>query len=422
MPVIEPNMEMNWENVAGLLIAAMGGAAVGVERERSSRPDSAHALFAGVRTFTLLGGLGGAAGLLWTLGYAALSTTLLAGAAALVVAAYVMASKKDVGSTTEVAALVVLAAGVFAGSGHWRLASGIVAITAVLLAEKSQLHHWVERVPEKGVRSGFRFALMALVVLPLVPEGPYGPWGGVRPRELWIVVLLISGLSFLGYAARAMVGPGKGSVLSGLLGGLISSTNVTLSFARTSRVEPQSGGPLALGVITACTVMFVRVGVATTLLNPALGLVILPYVGVPALIGTAFAIWGLTRKHDGAEALTEAANPLQVVAALQMAVLFQAVLFALQAVKDWWGGAGLVVSGAILGLTDVDALTIAMAKADVAATQAAMAVGIGCLANTLVKLTIVLTIGRGSFRPAAAAGFALLLAGIAGGFFLGWPR
>jgi len=256
----------------------------------------------------------------------------------------------------------------------------------------------------------------------LVPEGPYGPWGGVRPRELWIVVLLISGLSFLGYTARAIVGPGKGSVLSGLLGGLISSTNVTLSFARTSRVEPQSGGPLALGVITACTVMFFRVGVATTLLNPPLGLVILPYVGVPAVIGTAFAIWGLTRNHEGAEALSEVSNPLQVGAALQMAVLFQAVLYGLQAVKDLWGGAGLVLSGALLGLTDVDALTIAMAKADVVPAQAAMAVGVGCLANTLVKLSIVLVVGRGTFRPSAAAGFAVLLAGIGGGFLLAWPR
>lgn len=412
------NPVINWEQVAGLLVAAVGGAAIGVERERANRPGNAHALFAGVRTFTLIGGVGGAAGLLWTLGFAALATTLLAGVVALVVAAYVMASRKDVGSTTEVAAFVVLAAGVLAGSGHWGLASGIIAVTAVLLAEKSQLHRWVERVPEKGVRSGFRFALMALVVLPLVPEGPFGPWGGVRPRELWIVVLLISGLSFLGYAARAIVGPGKGSVLSGLLGGLISSTNVTLSFARTSRVEPQSGGPLALGVITSCTVMFFRVGVATALLNPTLGLVILPYVGIPAVIGTAFALWGLTRDHAGAEAFSEATNPLQVGAALQMAVLFQAVLFGLQAMKDLWGGAGLLLSGALLGLTDVDALTIAMAKAGVEPAQAARAVAIGCLANTLVKLSIVLVIGRGSFRPAAAAGFALLLAGLGAGLLL----
>lgn len=416
------NPVINWEQIASLLVAAVGGAAIGVERERSSRPGNDHALFAGVRTFTLLGGLGGAAGLLWTLGFAPLATVLLAGPAALIVAAYMLASRKDIGSTTEMAAFVVLAAGVFAGSGHWRFASGIIAVTAVLLAEKSQLHEWVERAPEKGIRSGFHFALMALVVLPLVPEGPYGPWGGIRPRELWVVVLLISGLSFLGYAARAIVGPGKGSVLSGLLGGLISSTNVTLSFARTSATQPQSGYPLALGVITACTVMFVRVAVATALLNPTLALTLLPYVSPPAAIGAAFALWGLTRKPNGAEALTEAANPLQVGAALQMAAVFQAVLFGLAAVKDLWGGAGLVLSGALLGLTEVDALTIAMAKSAAAPSLAARAVAVGCLANTLLKLSIVLTLGRGTFRTAAAIGFAFLLAGIAAGFLLAWPR
>ncbi len=416
------NPAVSWEQIASLLVAAVGGAAIGVERERSSRPGSDHALFAGVRTFTLIGGLGGAAGLLWLLGFAPLATTLLAAPAALIVAAYVLASRKDIGSTTEMAAFVVLAAGVFAGIGHWRIASGIIAVTAVLLAEKSQLHGWVERVPEKGVRSGFHFALMALVVLPLVPEGPYGPWGGVRPRELWLVVLLISGLSFLGYAARAVVGPGKGSVLSGLLGGLISSTNVTLSFARTSASQPQSGYPLALGVITACTVMFVRVGIATALLNPTLALALLPFVGPPATIGTAFALWGLNRDTAGAEAFTEAANPLQVGAALQMAVLFQAVLFGLEAVKDLWGGAGLLLSGALLGLTDVDALTIAMAKSAAAPAQAAKAVAVGCLANTLVKLSIVLLVGRGNFRPAATVGFALLLVGAAAGILLAWPR
>jgi uncharacterized membrane protein (DUF4010 family) len=105
-----------------------------------------------------------------------------------------------------------------------------------------------------------------------------------------------------------------------------------------------------------------------------------------------------------------------------MAALFQAVLFGLDAVKDLWNGAGLVLSGALLGTTEVDALTIAMAKSAAPAAQAAMAVAVGCLANTSVKLAIVLIVGRGPFRPAAAAGFALLLAGTATGFLVAWPR
>ncbi len=400
-------MENSWEKVVGLAVAALGGAAVGIDRQRQGDE------FAGVRTFTLLGGLAGAAGILWT-GYAALAVALLAGAVGLVVAAYVRVGRKDAGATTEAAALVVLAAGVLAGLGEWKLASGMIAMTSVLLVEKSRLHGWAERLPEEGLRSGLRFGLMALVVLPLLPEGPYGPWGGVRPRELWIVVLLISGLNFLGYAARAMVGPGRGYVLSGLLGGLVSSTNVTLSFARTS--ETAAG---ALGVITACTVMYLRVGVATAILNPGLAWVVLPYVAIPAAVGMGFAGWGLYRDRASGGSSELGSNPLQVGAALQMAVLFQAVLFGLQWARQWWGGAGLVVSGAVLGLTDVDALTMAMAKASEETGTAALAVAVGCAANTVFKLGITMVVGRGEFRRVAAGGFIALLVGAGVAILLG---
>lgn len=122
-------------------------------------------------------------------------------------AGYIARSRQDVDGTTEAAALVVLAAGVLAGIGSLRIASGIVAILTLLLVEKSRLHALVQRIDDVGLRSGARFAVMALVILPLLPEGPYGPLGGVRPRELWALVLFFSGLSFAGYIARRAVGP-----------------------------------------------------------------------------------------------------------------------------------------------------------------------------------------------------------------------
>ncbi|MCX6608775.1 MAG: DUF4010 domain-containing protein [Acidobacteria bacterium] len=398
-------MDTSWEKVVGLAVAALGGAAVGVDRQRKGDE------FAGMRTFTLLGGLAGAAGMLWA-DYAPLATVLLAGAVGLVVAAYMRVNRTDAGGTTEVWGGGGGGGG--GGWGEWKLASGMIAVTSVLLAEKSRLHGWAERLPEEGLRSGFRFGLMALVVLPLLPEGPFGPWGGVKPRELWIVVLLISGLNFLGYAARAMVGPGKGAVLSGLLGGLVSSTNVTLSLARTNQTAAG-----ALGVITACTVMYVRVGVATAILNPTLAWAVLPYVAVPAAVGAGFAGWGLYRDKAAGGTAETGENPLQVGAALQMAGLFQAVLFGLRWAREWWGGAGLVVSGAVLGLTDVDALTIAMAKAQTEVGTAALAVAVGCVANTVVKLGISLVVGRGEFRRSAVFGFVALLVGSGLGILLG---
>ena len=182
-----------------------------------------------------------------------MAIVLLAGAAALVVAAYVAASRRDVDGTTEVAALVVLSTGVLAGTGYLVLASAIVALTTLLLVEKSRLHALIARIDDAGLRAGVRFAVMAVVILPLLPPGPYGPLGGIRPRQLWLFVLLFSGLSFIGYIARRLVGTERGYTVAGLLGGFVSSTAVAFTFARLSREDRNSSLPLSVGVVAACS-------------------------------------------------------------------------------------------------------------------------------------------------------------------------
>jgi uncharacterized membrane protein (DUF4010 family) len=172
-------------SIVGLLIAALGGAAVGLERQWSGHADGPGARFAGIRTFTMLGAVGGLSGWLWTAGAAAPAAILLAGAVAVVAAAYIAGSRQDIDGTTEVAALVVLAAGLLAGMGSIRLASGIIALLTLLLVEKSRLHALVQQIDDVGLRSGVRFAVMALVVLPLLPEGPFGPaWRDPAARNL----------------------------------------------------------------------------------------------------------------------------------------------------------------------------------------------------------------------------------------------
>ena len=262
-----------------LVVSTLGGAAVGVERQWSGHAEGENARFAGVRTFTLLGLLGGLAGRMWAHDMRWMAALCLAAAAALVVAAYVAASRRDVDATTEVAALVVLTAAALAGSGEMQLASGVIAVTLLLLVEKTRLHALVRLIDDRGFRAGVAFAVMALVVLPLLPEGPFGPLGGVRPRTLWALVLFFSGLSFAGYVARTIVGDRYGYAVAGLLGGLISSTNVTLTFARLSRERPGEGALLGEGVLAACSVLFVRVAVAIAVLNAAL----LPHL-VPLLV------------------------------------------------------------------------------------------------------------------------------------------
>ncbi len=262
-------MPLDPQSAVGIVIAGLGGAAVGLEREWSGHASGPVAHFAGIRTFTLLSGLAGVTGWLWTHNFQSAAIVLLAGATALVVAAYVAASRRDVDGTTEVAAFVVLAAGLIAGAGHLVLASSLFAITTFLLVEKSRLHAIVARIDDAGLRAGVRFAIMAVVILPILPTGPYGPLGGIRPRQLWLFVLLFSGLSFAGYLARRIIGSQRGYSVTGMLGGFISSTAIAFTFARTSRQNEAASFPLALGVVAACTVMNLRVLVATAILRPS---------------------------------------------------------------------------------------------------------------------------------------------------------
>ncbi|MFN0106201.1 MAG: MgtC/SapB family protein [Bryobacteraceae bacterium] len=407
-------MPLDQQAVWSLLIAALGGAAIGMERQWSGHASGPAARFAGVRTFTLLGLFAGLSGVLWTAGFAWAAGILLAGAVGLILIAYLAASRVDVDGTTEVAAMMVLAAGLLAGLGNGRVAGGLFAGTALLLVEKSRLHSLVQKIPGTGLSAGARFAVLALVVLPLLPEGPYGPWGGLRPRELWMLVLFFSSLSFTGYIARGVAGPGRGYVLTGFLGGLISSTNVTWTFSKLSRREQGLAGPLALGVVAACTVMYFRVFTALLVLERRMAFDVLPYLAIPAAVGVGLVAFGLWRNPPSTDGDGSAENPLQLGAALQMALLFQAVLYAVYWAREWGGGTGLVASGAVLGLTDVDALTLSMARTveDPAAPAALLA---GVFANGVLKLGVTVTVGGGRFRRTAGAGLALLAVSSAAG-------
>jgi uncharacterized membrane protein (DUF4010 family) len=402
-------------DIIGLLIAALGGAAVGLERQWSGHADGPTARFAGIRTFTMLGAVGGFSGWFWTLGVTAPAAILFAGGVALVAAAYLAASRQDIDGTTEVAALVVMAAGVLAGMGSITLASGTIALTTLLLIEKSRLHSLVRRIDDVGLRSGARFAVMALVVLPLLPEGPYGPLGGVRPREIWMLVLFFSGLSFAGYLARRLVGPGHGYLVTGLLGGLVSSTNTTFTFARASKGDAASARALAFGAVAANAMLYPRVMVATAILNADVVAPLMPYLVAPAAVAGLVAAAGVWRSSPAGAPDVAQRNPLQLVAALQMALLFQGVLMGVHVAREAWGQSGVFTSAAVLGLTDVDALTVSMARGVAQAISpavAATAIAVGVLSNTAMKLGLALIFGSAGFKVIAGGALALMLAAI----------
>jgi uncharacterized membrane protein (DUF4010 family) len=414
---VEVRISPELEAAAGLAVAALIGLAVGIEREWSGHASGPHARFAGARTFLALGLTGGAGGLLLDAGAPAVAAVILAGGAALAIAAYSVTARagdpEAVDGTTEAAALAVLALAALAGTGRLRLAAASGAVLVLALREKSAIHAFVRRIGDIELRAALQFAVLSLVLLPILPVGPFGPLGGVRPRELWFMVLLVSGLNFAGYLARRAVGSAGGTAVAGMMGGLISSTAVTLSFSRQSREEGVAGSALALGTIGACTVLIPRLLVVTLALRPALTLALAPFLLPPLAVGAALLGLGLRRQRRETDARTppEERNPLRLGLAILMAIGFQAVLLVMTLVRQHFGDAGVITSSAFLGLTDMDALTLAMTR--MAGTMgvtglAATGIAVGVLANTVVKLGLALALGTGEFRRRAGAGLGLL--------------
>lgn len=414
-------MTFDLATVMHILVATLGGLAVGVERQWSGHASGPTARLAGLRTFTMLGVLSGICGWLWITDGRALAVVLLSAAAALIAIGYARASRQDIDGTTEVAGVVVLASGALAGMGLTTVAAGVTALTVLLLLEKSRLHAMVTHIDDEGIIAGARFAVMALVVLPLLPSGPHGPYGAIRPRELWALVLFFSGLSFLSYVIRRTVGSRQGHAISGILGGFISSTSVTLTMSQLSQTATGVDGALASGVMGANAMLFLRVTVAAGVLAPALPQHLAPMFVAPFVVATALAIWGMRTKSTGPAQAPHGQNPLEFGAALKMAALFQIVLITLAFVRTRFGTSGMYGSAAVLGLTDVDSLTLSMAKSANSGTPIDVvvnAITIGILANTLVKTVIAVTLGRGKFRWWAGAGLVSIALALAAGLYV----
>jgi uncharacterized membrane protein (DUF4010 family) len=408
-----------------LAVAALSGLAIGVEREWSGHAKGPDARFAGVRTFLLLGLLGGIAGWLATEDLPLIAATLLLAASALTVVAYSIAARRPAGSidgTTEVAALAVLGIGFAAGIGYMVVAGGIAAAIVLVLAEKTRIHALLDHIDEVELHAGLQFAALALIVLPLLPEGPFGPWGGIKPRGLWTIVVIFTGLNFLGFLARRSVGAERGYGVTGLIGGVISSTAVTLDFARTSRRDTSVGDALAVGVVGACTVLLPRITIMSVVLNPDVARSLVLYL-LPAFVAGAIIVGvALRRPAKAAHRDEEAGSPLRLLSAIQMALLFQVALTASTLAAKYWGSRGVLTSAVVLGLTDMDALTVSMNHLGTSADMvslAARAIAVGVLTNTVFKASMATVVGSGRFRWLTLAGLGILAAASVLGLWVG---
>jgi uncharacterized membrane protein (DUF4010 family) len=387
-----------------LVVSGSLGALVGLERQwdkQASREDDA--VPAGVRTYclwALMGTLCAQFAVLWhPLIFAA---GLLAVVVPVAVRVWPGGGGESTGLTTAAGAAMVYLLGGLAFDGQFELAVMLAVVVLILLASKSWLHGLSRQFTRDDVRMALQFLALTGVVLPLVPDRDIGPFDAFNPRSVWFMVVLVSGLGFAGYVAVRLLGTSRGIALTGLAGGLASSTATTLSMSRLSRSRPDLANDCALAIILACTVMLWRVNVLVLAVSPPLAVAIIPDMAMMSLPGVVFAARRFLRGRPGAEGASDYKNPLSLKIALQFALLYAIVVFAVRAGGTLFGDAGLLAASFLSGLTDLDAIALSMAEV-FRAENASAPFAIACIllaasANSLTKLVLAWTLGDRTMR------------------------
>jgi len=393
------------------------GFLIGLQREYA-HGGPGREIFAGERTLALMGLVGCTAALVadvlaspWPfVGILALMGALIA------VAYFVGAWRGRVGLTTEVAALLTILAGGLCYWGYLPLAVAIAVATTVLLSVKVEMDVFVRCITREDIYATLKFAVITAIVLPVLPNRTFGPppLDVLNPYKVWLMVVFISGISFLGYVLVKVVGSRQGIGLTGLLGGLVSSTAVTLSFAQRSQREMELARPFALAITVAWTVMFSRVLVEVAALNMALLRVLWLPMAASAAAGLAYCVYLYLAQRTDEEGEVAFSNPFELGPAVKFGLLYAVILLLSKAAQMYLGNTGVYLSSVVAGVADVDAITLSMAELSGVAggldlSTAARAIVLAAMSNTAVKGGIVLTGGSLALRRALLPAFGLML-------------
>jgi uncharacterized membrane protein (DUF4010 family) len=379
--------------VAGVGLSLGLGLLIGVQRGWTQRHQADGSRFAGIRTFGLIGLAGGLAGILDTLDRAA-SLFLFGTAAMLILFGYARSARRSISGTAGLAALIALASGFLATRGYPQIAAIAAVATTLLLTLRPQLHHWVEGMSESEVSAIARFALIALVILPLLPDRQLGPYAAWNPRNLWLVVVFVSGFSFAGYIASKRLGATRGTLAVAATGAMVSSTAVTMALATRLRDVNENAATLVAGIAVASAVMLARVILLVALIAPValatLALVIAP----AALVSIGAAVWGLLAARRAPSVPTGTVtvrNPLNFGSAVVLTGLVMAMALLARWLMTWIGASGIAIILAVSGIADVDAaiITVGGLPAGVFDERTAgLVLAAPVLANTLFKAAI----------------------------------
>lgn len=410
-------MNLDWLTDQGLdrlpefLTALAIGLLIGLERERNPTAKG------GLRTFALVALAGAAAAVLAGVFSAPSIIGVGLGAVAFtMIAAYYHHHEefheRDPGTTTIAAVIACYLLAAMVMSGYARLAVILAVLVTILLYFKAELHGAARGLERRDLISILQFAVVTFVVLPLLPDRGFGPYAILNPRNIWLMVVLISGVSLAGYVALRIVGPARGALLLGLFGGLVSSTATTLSFSRYARAQSAGTDLSATVIIAANLVLLLRLAVITAVVAPGTLIIVGPVLGVALLSGGATYVFSSRRHGKDAQLSVPAIdNPFELRPALGFAALYAAVLLLSAWLVDLVGSEGIYAIAAVSGLTDVDAIALSSLRlygtSTLSISQVTTAVVIAVSANVAFKLAISFMVGGNDlFRrclPAMAA-------------------
>ncbi len=411
-----------------LAVALAIGFLIGLERGWKTRlePDGDRA--AGLRTNALGGLLGG----VWAAlgmshgdgGLIALSLAFTVFSAAIVLFRYREAQQeKTNGATTVVAAMLAFALGALAVMGDMAVAGALGVATAALLAFKEVLHGWVGRISWLELRSGLLLGAMSFILLPLLPNRTIDPWDTINPFELWLLTVLIAAMSFAGYVAIKAVGDRAGIVVTGVAGGFVSSTAVTVTLAEMAREHPEKVAPLTAGALFASATMAARV----LAVAGAVGTALIPKIVIPVGFGGAallvLAIFFMRQNNEGVEGgRLKLTNPFEIATVLKFGLLLTAITVTTKLLTRVGGGEGIYALAALSGIADVDAMTLSMSRLASdpgSVTLAANAVLIVVAVNTISKAVIGWITGGAEYgKRLLMAAAAAIAAGAMGLYFV----
>jgi uncharacterized membrane protein (DUF4010 family) len=404
-----------------IAISLLLGLLIGLQRQR------AESHIGGIRTYPLIAAFGTISGwLALEHGGWIVAAGIVALASLLVVSNLILArnGKADPGQTSEVAALLLYGIGAYLVTGHLAVAVALGGIMTVLLHFKDPLHAFASRIGERDAAAIMQFVLVSLVILPVLPNRNFGPYETLNPFQVWLMVVLIVGISLAGYVAHKLLGSRQGTVLAGLVGGLVSSTATTASFARRAGAAPGSAGLAALVIMIASGVVYARVLVEIAVVAPGHVRAMLP--PIVAMLGLCAAVavgmWASVRGQQAG--LAEQGNPANLRVAVVFAAIYAVVSLAVAAAQARFGVDALYPVAVLSGLTDMDAITLSssqlVTEGRLEADTAWRMVLVASFSNLLFKCGMAAAMGGRALFGRIAPAFGLALAG--GAMILGfWP-